>query len=483
MIRSNVIEILKTFSAEELDLFEEFIGNTFHNKNIKVTRLFSEIRKYHPGYNAGELTKENLFRILAGKGKYKDTYIRNLFSDLYNLAELFLQYRMIGDSNIFKKLLIEEFKNRDLTGLAEKKINSFEKDISKIRSKDQEYYLNRTFIYDMKSFLLVDKTLTDNFRKEHLIDIIKLFSIILMENSFYLQIEEQRVNIRHSFDFLKIILEYITGNIDDFSDSPLLMIYYYLCMHYFYKEEDKYFLRAKDCFRKYFGFLSKTDRKNIYSVMQIFYINKIDKGESRYNKEYLYFLLEMLKFNVLSHKHKDFINLNLYRNILILCTMLKETDLLKKFISRYINLVETGSRNTVSAYSYSHLNFLQGNFEKTLEYCNKIKFNDLLLSTNDNLYFKNDIKTLILKCLYELNHFESAISFIDTFKHFLRNSRLINDRPRKKYLNFLKYVSELIKLKIKFDDYAFNKLKERFRSENEVNQSNWLNDKISELDV
>lgn len=482
MIKSNIIEILRTFSVEELALFEEFIGTPFHNKNLKVSQLFSVLKKFHPVYIDAELTKENLFRKLAGKGKYKDTYIRNLFSDLYNLAEMFLQFRMIKDNGTFKKLLIEELKNRDLLELAGKKLNSFEKEINKNRSKDQEYYQNKTFIFDMKSFLLVDKTLTDNFRKEHLKDIIKFFSITLMENSFYLQVEEQRVNIKHSFDFLKYILEYITTNLADFEDSPLLMIYYYLCLHYFYKDEDKYFFEAKECFRKHFGLLTKTDKKNIYSVMQIHYINKIDKGETTYNKEYLNFLLEMLKLNVLSHKQKDFINLNLYRNILILCTMLKETEILKKFISKYISFVEINSRNTVSAYSYSHLNFLQGHFEKALEYCNKINFNDLLISTNDNLYFKNDIKALTLKCLYELNFYESAISYIDTYKHFLKKSKLINDQPRKKYLNFLKYVSGLIKLKLNFDDFVFTELKNQFLSATETIQSAWITEKIYELE-
>lgn len=216
--------------------------------------------------------------------------------------------------------------------------------------------------------------------------------------------------------------------------------------------------------------------------MQIHYLNKIDRGYTDYNKEYLNFLLEMLKLKVLSHKQKDFINLNLYRNVLILCTMLNETEILKKFISKYLSFVEAKSLDTVSAYSYSHLNFLQGNFNKALEYCNKINFSDLLISTNDNLFFKNDIKALTLKSLYELNYIESAISYIDTYKHFLRKSKLIKDHPRKKYLNFLKYVSGLIRLKLKFDDFAFAELKKQFLASDELTQSAWISEKIYELE-
>ncbi|MBK8983676.1 MAG: hypothetical protein IPM38_15505 [Ignavibacteria bacterium] len=483
MIKSNFIEILRTFSKEELVLFEEFISTSFHNKNVIAVRLFSEIKKFHPSYNDSLLTKEYLFRKISGRTKYKDTYIRNLFSDLYNLAEIFIQYRMISKSNEYKKLLIEELKDRDLYELAEKKIKSFENEMKKIKAKDHEYYLNMSFIYEMKSFLLVDKTLTDSFRTEQISGIIKLFVITLMENSFYLRVEEQRVNIRHSFDFLKYVLEFIKDHLSDFEDSPLLMIYYYLWLHYFYDEEgDKNFLKAKEYFKKNFKSLSKTDKKNIYSVMQIYYINKIDRGETGYNKEYLGFLLEMLKLNVLSHKEKDFINLNLFRNILILCVMLKETELLKKFITKYIGYVDLQSRDTITAYSYSHLNFLLGDFEKALELCNKINYYDLLSSTNDNLYFKNDIRALTLKCLYELKYYENAISFIDTHKHFIRNSKLLNESPKKKYMNFLKFVSELIKLNLEFDEFSFKELKSNFISTKKLIQSDWISEKISELE-
>jgi len=482
MIKSSAIEILKTFSDEELILFEEFISTPFHNKNVKVIRFFTLLKKYHPEYSGENLTKEYLFRQLNGNIKYKDTYIRNLFSDLHNLAETFLQYELISKDKTYERLLIEEIKNRDLYELAGKKINSFEKDVNSNKTKDQEYYLNKNFIYEMKSFLIVDKTLTDSFRNEQISSIIKLFMITLMENSFYLSVEEQRVRVKHRFDFLKHVLKYMGDHLSDFEDSPLLMIYYYLWQCYFCNDDEKYFLKAKEYFKKYFSSLTKIDRKNIYSVMQVYYINKIDRGEIAYNKKYLDFLLEMLKLNVLSHKKKDSIGLNLYRNILILCTMLNETEILKKFISKYINFVDKLSRDAILAYSNSHLYFLSGNFEKALELCNKINFNDLLLTGNDNLFFKKDIKTLTLKCLYELNAFENVISHIDTYKHFLRNSKLIKDEVKKKYMNFLNFVNQLLRLKNNFEDSTLAVLKSKFLNTKELIHSDWISVKLKEFE-
>ena len=139
------------------------------------------------------------------------------------------------------------------------------------------------------------------------------------------------------------------------------------------------------------------------------------------------------------------------------------------------------SRESIYAYSNSQLNFLQGKFQKALELCNNINLNDLLISTNDNLYFKNDIKTLTLKSLYELNAFENAISFIDAYRHFLRKSKLIKEEMRNNYLQFANSVSELIRLKIKFDEYAFTKFKKKVSSSKFTNVQ-WVLEKLNEFE-
>ncbi len=197
-----------------------------------------------------------------------------------------------------------------------------------------------------------------------------------MSSSFYQLLEEQRVNIKHDFGFLKHSLDYLKHHISDYKDSPLLLIFYYLWLSFFDKNDEENFLKAKQLFRKHFSVLAQADKKNIYSVIQVYYINKIDSGKASYSRKLLNTLLEMLKFNILSHNKEDLINLNFYRNVLILSFNMKEIDILKKFIPEYLHLVSAERRETIRAYSNAHLNCLQGNFEEALELCNKINFNN-----------------------------------------------------------------------------------------------------------
>lgn len=484
MLKYSAVQIFRSFSDKELKLFDEFIQNPFHNKNLKVIKFFKFLVKYHPDYSSEHLSKQSLFRFMMGNTVYKESYIRNLFSDLNVLAEKFIKISLTENNPAFEKLFIEDLKNRDLFDITEKKIRAFEKKIKTNKARDHSYYEDVNFIYEVKSFLIVDRALTDNFRDVQLNNTMKLFLITILESLFYMIVEEQRVNVKHRYEFLKHSLKYMRDHLSEFEDSPLLMIYFHLSVCFLSgqpEESNKHFNIAGNYFKKYFSALTKIDKKNIYSVMQVYYINRIAAGDNSGNKDFLKFMLEMLKFNVLSHRDGDYININLYRNILVLCTMEKEITILKKFISKYIGFVDIQSRDSLIAYSYSQLNFLQGKYQKALDLCNNINFSDLLHSTNDNLYFKNDIKTLTLKCLYELNAYESAISFIDAYRHFLRKSKLIKEEMRNNYLLFINSVSELIRLKNKFDEYAFLNFKHRSASAKFTN-AQWIVEKLNEFE-
>jgi len=215
--------------------------------------------------------------------------------------------------------------------------------------------------------------------------------------------------------------------------------------------------------------------------MQIFYYNKIRDGDITYNIHLLELLLEMLRNKVLSHKKEDSINLNLYRNVLILCFKLNEKEKLKNFISGYLKFVRTESRSSIAAYSAAHLLFLENKFEESLVQCHKVKFNDLLISTNENLYFKIDIKTLILKSLYELRSFESALSHLQTFRHFLNNSRIIKEYSRENLLQLIKAVNEMISLNFNYDEYKLFNLKKKVKASKEIPGADWIEKKIEEL--
>lgn len=481
MFKSNATDILKTFSVEELDLFEKFITSPYFNSNSRLSKFFSLLRQHHPDFSSSELTRPVLFKLMQGAKPYKDTYVRNMLSDLQEAAESFLVIRKLNKEEVYQRLLIEELKDRNLSGLAGKNLNRFELIVNNSLSKDHDHYFNRSFIYEMRSFLTVDKTLTDNFRNEQLAGTIRLFAITLLETSFYLLVEEQRVNVKHRYDFLKLLLDYIRLNVTDFEESPLLMVYFNLWQSYLNRNDPKFFDRARKIFAHSFEKMDTVDRKNIFSVMQMYYLNRMDDGGTKCKREYLDFLLEILKLNVLSHSSNERIDINLYRNVLIICMMLKEKTILRNFISKYISITDESSRDSLHKYSLAHLHFLEGDYGKALDMCTRVRYSELLSKTEDNLYFKNDIRTLTLKCLYELKATDGIMAAIDSYKHFLRNSRLLKNEQKRRSQDFLNILKRLANLRTKFDEYSRSVIRNRLLSDNSIPHSDWLKDKLAEF--
>ena len=91
------------------------------------------------------------------------------------------------------------------------------------------------------------------------------------------------------------------------------------------------------------------------------------------------------------------------------------------------------------------------------------------------------IRDRTLRSLYELNALENAISYIDSYKHFLRKSKLMKEEMRNNYLLFVNSVSELIRLRNKFDEYAFAKLKTRMSS-SKFSNVHWILEKLNEFE-
>ncbi|MBK6505980.1 MAG: hypothetical protein IPG02_09985 [Ignavibacteria bacterium] len=63
------------------------------------------------------------------------------------------------------------------------------------------------------------------------------------------------------------------------------------------------------------------------------------------------------------------------------------------------------------------------------------------------------IDSYILKAknFYMLEHFDSALSLADSFRHYVNLNKLISDFHKQNLFNFLKYFRAIIRLKVKIN--------------------------------
>lgn len=192
-------------------------------------------------------------------------------------------------------------------------------------------------------------------------------------------------------------------------------------------------------------------------------------------------MIEMLEGNTGASAETEYLNLNFCRNLIVLAFLNKKTNVIEDFISKYLSSVNPVNRESIEHYAHAHLHYLRNRFSEALEECNKISFDELFVSTNDNMYFKNDVKKLTLICCYELKYFENAITHIDAYKHFLNNSKLMRESMKKGIELFLKLTTELIKLNFSFDEFKYSRLLTQIRNSTPGWHKEWLLNKAYEF--
>jgi hypothetical protein len=84
-----IIEILKTFSKQEIKSFERFLDSRYFNESEKIRKLYRLLVNHYPLFVSVRLNEENLSRELNPNLNFNKSTFKSLLSDLSTLSERF----------------------------------------------------------------------------------------------------------------------------------------------------------------------------------------------------------------------------------------------------------------------------------------------------------------------------------------------------------------------------------------------------------
>jgi len=145
---------------------------------------------------------------------------------------------------------------------------------------------------------------------------------------------------------------------------------------------------------------------------------------------------------------------------------------MEEFINIYSKKLIPKQVSGAENYSLALLYFEKRHFDKALSCLNKIKF--------DQFVFKLDMKNLQLKINYELEYFESAISIIDTYKHFLKNNVLLSESRRTLHYNFVNYTHSLVQFRTGSKKINLSFISNKISKSKNVFDKGWLLEKVND---
>jgi hypothetical protein len=477
MLKSNLVNIFRTFSSKELKEFSEYVQSPFFNKNESTIKLFNYMRKFSPDFGDKRLEKEYTYKKIFPEMKYNDGFMRTIMFNLMNLAEQYIAYVGIKNEEFTeKKYMLSELYNRDLGKMFEKTMREVTSKLSKKRIKDVNYYFDNYSIEEEnlsylssiqfeknEKFISITgiENIFNNLTYFYLIRILKYYVYVLNTSSIY--------QVEFKTKLVEDLLFHLNPEI--YKNIPLIKIYFDMVMLHLKEDEENYFYELKSTIAKLDYPISDEDFSESFINLENYCKRKMRKGDNKYARELFEIYKMELKKKVYTVNKK--MPHKLYRGIIENGLRLNEFDWVKNFIEDYKNELLPELKENTYNYCLALFNFTVGNYEESLKIASKVKYHDV--------FQKLELKSLTAALFYELDMQEQLFSSMDSFRHIISNNTLMKEERKEHYLKFLKHLKKLIKLKNDFSQDEYDELKKKMKIDKPLINGDWLMEKVEEL--
>lgn len=480
MIHSKAIDVLRTFTKEELKQFSAFVRSPFFNKNKNLIVLLDSIKSFHPEFN---MENEEIYSVIYPGKIYSGDNMKKLMSGMSEVLERFLIQSRFDKENFIKKIfLLQECDYRCLDSMFLNSYNKFNKEFDDVKALYYEKALFETtalqfYLYREKVNLSVDYI----FRKSEYNLCYFLFQ--------YLQCMQDIQNVRKNHNIKNEIsaLELFSKRIDiekyvkelekSKPENSFLLLVCNLILLLSNPDKEEYFFNAKKILMK-FPVVKEAYYENFYqylTFLENYCKTKSEKGIYRFKYEYF----DLIKLGLSIRNPDDIyycpIDTKEYSNIIKTSVFTNEIKWMKQFIKWSSEYKHIEQRENMINYGMAFLKYAEKDFEESLRYISLIDYTDITK--------KMDMKILKLWCYYELNFFESAISIIDSLRHFVVKSEF-TDSFKKKHKSHLIVVNNLFHMKLnpeKIDENEIQKIKSDAEYFPCITKK-WICDKADELE-
>jgi len=479
MLKSSLLEIIRTFTKQELIKFEDFVRSPYFNKKENVIKLFLEVKKYAPAFESENLEKEKVWNSMFAGKIYNYGIMKNLIFDLNKLAVSFLDLEFQSGKKFDSDLnIIEQYHLRGLLNFAEKKLKDSKKELNKI-NEDTNYYFYK-YLFESKeiNYMPLKHDLKDHRSFEF--DVFNKNLTLYFYTMFF---EKNYNSYQLSFLYNKPIdNKFVDVVIKSYEESAFTTFYSDLIFYTFKTVYDPFsesnYYKLKELYYQNYEKLTKRNKYILSCTLTNFCKNNSDEGNLFFIKERYQYLKLLADDELFFFDNINYIDRIVFMNIIISACSAGDFDWCGQFIKKYELKLKEEVRDLSVNFAFTHLNFKNKKHEEALNYLSKC--------VNATGMDKLNVKSYQVFIYYELEYYEELKHLTDTCRHFVKNDKIISGEVKKRFINFINITNRLSDYryltKTKGSDEFILKGIKKFNLENNAWSKNWLNEKISELE-
>ncbi len=471
MYQSKAIQLIKLFTGKECRNFLVFLKSPQLKNSEELVALGELLVSYYPKFDSPELDRVKLFNKLYRNEPYQEKKLPYLFTDLVKHIEAYLvQLYVHENESVYDHILLKVYYERNAEKYFKQTLEAQQKKEEGQLAKKIGYYFHQYEINQMANALVLNKTGHSSG------DLLK--RSLNMLDQFYFQEKLRSANMLfnysdiHANEYEVILIRQIVEACNEIPFNTIPTLQAYKATYSLLTEENNNVILSElqDFIQENEDKISFDYLREIYGYIRNHHVINTNTGQSK-NPLPLFELLKILiEKNYLLEN--GFLSPWDYQNMVITAIRCGELDYAYNFINSYRELLDPIFKGPSFHLNMAYYYFAQKDYSKTLQYVNKVDSND------DN--FVLSIKVLTIKTYYELEEFVPLFYLFDSFYIFLKRNKSLSNQHKSRYLNFIKYIKKVAKIKLGSKTSAMT-LKDEINEKKQSVDMRWLNFKLDEL--
>lgn len=464
MNNAKLIGLLRTFTSKDLRRFRDYLNSPFFNKRQDLIDFFAVIQTLAPDFPEEDLSKKKVWQAYAPDRPFDEKELAYLMNFLLKQAENYIAIQKTEDDPTTKgtHLLAHYLRhglNKHYRAVYQKTSRSLEQE----PFRDAEWHLKAWRLAEAE----VNHFYSFRSRKPDA-SIIRAAEHL---DAFYLdkklEMSSEAINLNQileaGFDtsFIEELLAFLEKRK---SSEPTVKIRTLVVNILRNPEDFDSFRELRRMLPEAHSYFQPEPVKGIFAYAQNFCIRRIKSGDLDYQQELFSIYQESIELGVIFQD--GFLSPWNFKNVCSIALKLGEYEWTRNFIEKNKKHLPLEFRSSAIAYNLANLHFHQGQYDQALKALTQVEFTDI--------FYALDTRRMTLMIYFERGDYEALNALISSFRIFLRRNRIVSEKNRAAYKNFVDWLARIFRYLQKRDSLSLSEAEAEIAQTKPIVEGAWL---------
>lgn len=465
MDNSKLGDLLSLLNSREMKKLTAFVASPYFNRQPLLVELLS-------CWQTDILDKEEVWKRLLPAAPFDDLKLRHLMADLMRLVERFLAVEEIEDRpGLVRANLLRALRRRRADKVYTFTANKFKRR-PPYRFSSTDAFLEAHLVHQEHNAWLESRDLRsgETNLQPTLTSLDTFFLFSKLKYSCTVLNNRQVIDTTEQNILLDEILLHLSKH--SYDHIPPIAIYHAIHAMLSSPEEESHYHKVVVLLQEHGHSIQASEARYMYTFALNHCVGRINQGHSEYLREIFGLYQACLTAGFLFEEGE--LSPWNYKNIVAVGLRLGEYTWTEDFIKSYRPFIPEALRENAFTYNLARLHFYRHEYSDVLRLLQQVEYEDL--------FYNLDSKVMLLKVYFEMEEVEALDSLIDSFRIFLRRSKLISTKHRTNYLNLTRFVKKLSRLR-PGDAKGLEKIRGEVKGTDQLADADWLRARMAAMDA